>query len=126
MVLRPERAAHERMLRLMNDKGSVDVWWGGRVSVKGAFVGSDPGDQSVWRSFYPRVHELPVGFNTFKKTRFAATSDWERVSILHDPDVHRGHAIPHARVEAVYRNLTLHAKLLVTALATEQGVQDRG
>ena len=102
MVLRPKEAAHARMQRLMNDPdGRIHVWWGSsgkNISVKGAFVGSDPGDQSVWRSFYRRVHELPLGYNAFKRTRFANESEWLNVSILHDPDVHRAHKIPQKQV----------------------------
>lgn len=62
MVLEPSELEYTRMQRLMNDRNySIPVWWGGNVSAKppthtyheSIFVGSDPGDQSIWRSFYP-------------------------------------------------------------------------
>lgn len=127
MVLRPDERAHRRMQRLMNVAGSgVDSWWGENLTVKTVFVGSDPGDQSVWRSFYGRVHELPIRYNTFKKTRFYNVSAWADVALLHDPDVHRKRRIPLPPAEHVYQNLTKRAYLLVNALATSAGVQDRG
>ena len=127
MVLRPDERLHRRMQRLMNDPGGhVDVWWGGNVSLKGVYVGSDPGDQSVWRSFFHRVHELPIGYNAFKRTRFANASEWRDVSILHDPDVHRNHKLPEPSVEGRYRNVTKRAERLVHAMATEMGVRNRG
>ena len=50
----------------------------------------------------------------------------EAVSILHDPDVHRNHRIPSLSVMRRYDNLTASARLLVSAMATELGVADRG
>ena len=138
MVLAPSEIEYARMQRLMNDKTfSIPVWWrDGNVTAwptassaqrgESIFVPSDPGDQSIWRSFYSRVTELPIGYNAFKKTNFRSASDWEHVHILHDIDVSRGRAIPWVRSQAVYTNLTTAARLLVSSIARELGVADRG
>ena len=49
-------------------------------------VGNDPNTQSVWRQFYSRVFELPVGYNAFRSTLLA---DWQNAHVLHDVDVGR-------------------------------------
>ena len=58
MVLRASEAEHTRMLSFM----------AGPVQNYSFVVGNDPNTQSVWRQFYPSVHELPVSYNTFKNT----------------------------------------------------------
>ena len=43
----------------------------------------------MWRQFYPRAHELPVGYNAFRST-LLPPEDWlRRVHVLHDVDVGR-------------------------------------
>ena len=87
----------------------------------------DPGDQSIWRSFYASVTELPIGYNAMKRSTFNnAAAAWDEVSILHDVDVNRGRMIPSPRVNSHYTNLTVYARLLVSAIAKELGVVDRG
>lgn len=41
----------------------------------------DGGDQSFWRHFFPRVHELPAAYNAEKRNNL---SDWRAVWVLHD------------------------------------------
>lgn len=141
MVLRPSEGEHARMQRLMNEPRGpgISVWWdAGNVTVRyehfnktanrqSIFVPSDPGDQSIWRSFYASVTELPIGYNAMKRSTFNnAAAAWEEVSILHDVDVSRGRMIPSPRVNSHYTNLTVYARLLVSAIAKELGVVDRG
>ena len=54
MVLRPDEGLHRRMQWLMNGNmtGPKDS-----EALKKVWVPSDPGDQSVWRNFFDRVHE---------------------------------------------------------------------
>ena len=44
----------------------------------------DGSSQTVWRMFYPRYHELPVGYNAFQSAGLASRDEWERVHMLHD------------------------------------------
>ena len=71
-VLNPHEELHVRMQALMNGNGSTARArsTGARpaLPVHEVYVPSDPGDQSVWRHFFQRVHELPVEYNTFKKS----------------------------------------------------------
>lgn len=128
MVLRPDIAQHHRMVHLMNVSGAtIDDGHGGNITLKQLAIGSDLGDQSVWRSFFTSVYELPVALNTFKKTRFLNNaSDWANVAILHDSDVHRKIRIGLRSVEAAYRNVTRQADLLVASMAESVGVRNRG
>ena len=126
MVLKPDSRAHKRMLRLMNGGMAVGDSIGPNVSLRSTYVPSDPGDQSVWRGFYSKVHELPVQYNSFKKTRFANVSDWASVALLHDPDVHRSHRIPLKSVDARYRNVTKRAERFVHELCRRLSVKNRG
>ena len=52
-------------------------------------VSGDGGDQSFWRMFYPRVHELPSGYNAKKQDRANWTNTPAEVAILHDMWPHR-------------------------------------
>lgn len=128
MVLDPDEALHRRMTYIMNETGArIDDGHGGNLSLKNLAIGSDLGDQSVWRSFFTSVHELPAAFNTFKRTKFGNNeSDWADVAVVHDPDVHRKWRIPHKPVERVYQNVTQRAQRLVGEMARELGLKDRG
>ena len=138
MVLRPDEALHQRMLALMNtmrmapkDDVAVAALRNGprghdSRELQRMFVPSDPGDQSVWRNFFGRVHELPVAYNAFKTTAFRNKSDWQRVYVLHDPDVNRRAVIPLPSAQRFYVNVTRSAQQLVTKMAAGLGVQDRG
>jgi hypothetical protein len=128
MVLQPNERVHQRMLNLMNGGGTIleNGRAGKNVTIRSLKVNSDPGEQSVWRSFFSSVHELPVGYNTFKKSNFEHASDWADVSILHDTDVHRGHKIPFPSVQQRYENLTERAARFVAEMSTRLGIVNRG
>lgn len=98
---------------------------GDSTAVAKLFVAHDPGEQSIWRRVYSRVHELPVAYNTFRKTWLKVDADWDEVYILHDSDVHRSFPL-RPRIERIYTNLTTMARQQVAAMATALGVNDRG
>jgi len=98
---------------------------GDSPAVAKLFVAHDPGEQSVWRRIYSRVHELPVAYNTFRKTWLMVDAEWDEVYILHDSDVHRSFPL-RPRIERIYSNLTTMAKQQVAAMAAALGVNDRG
>jgi len=123
-VLRPDEALHARMQSLLNGNGTTARK--DSEALKAVFTPSDPGDQSVWRHFFERVHELPVSYNTFKRTHFVSVHEWQKVHVLHDPDVHRAVKIPLPSVQAHYMNLTVTAQQRVKAIAASLGVRDRG
>lgn len=128
MVLRPSERLHRRMRALLNTPGTVlddDGRRGPNYTLAHVFVPSDPGDQSVWRSFYSSVHELPAGFNAVKKAHWRHDSDWFNVSILHDVDVHRRRRLPRNGLDQRYRNLTDRAWRLTAEMAAALGVSDR-
>jgi hypothetical protein len=124
MVLKPDEALHGRMQALMNGNGTTSKR--DSEALKSIYTPSDPSDQSVWRHFFSRVHELPVAYNTFKKTKFVRVMEWDHVYVLHDPDVHRKAKIPRPSVEALYNNLTAEAQLRVQAMAESLQVKNRG
>ena len=124
MVLEPDEALHGRMQALMNGNGTTSKR--DSEALKSIYTPSDPGDQSVWRHFFSYVHELPVAYNTFKKTKFVRVMEWDHVYVLHDPDVHRKEKIPWPSVQALYKNLTAEAQLRVQAMAESLQVENRG
>lgn len=67
MVLEPSESEWQRMLRLVHNKSFVRV--------------GDGGDQSLWRTFYPRVHELPATYNAVKSDNLSWPSE---AHVLHD------------------------------------------
>ena len=69
MVLEPSASARERMEQLLARTRSA------------RHLDGDGGDQSVWRSFFPRVHELPIAYNALKSDNI---SSWADVYVLHD------------------------------------------
>ena len=123
MLLQPNEALHARVQALMNSNMTTSRDSG---VLKAVHVPSDPSDQSVWRSFFSRVHELPVSYNTFKRTHFASVEEWGFVHVLHDPDVHRSAKIPLASVHGRYVNLTKQAGMQVAEIAASLGVTNRG
>eukprot|EP00322_Chrysochromulina_rotalis_P031568 CAMPEP_0115837330 /NCGR_PEP_ID=MMETSP0287-20121206/5163_1 /TAXON_ID=412157 /ORGANISM="Chrysochromulina rotalis, Strain UIO044" /LENGTH=124 /DNA_ID=CAMNT_0003290833 /DNA_START=144 /DNA_END=518 /DNA_ORIENTATION=+ len=124
MVLRPDEALHAQMAELMNSNSTGAKRDSERL--KASYVPSDPGDQSVWRHFFSHVHELPVKYNTFKKTTFRRVEQWANVHVLHDSDVHRGVRIPLPSVHTLYQNLTIAAADRVARMAANLGVVNRG
>ena len=70
MVLEPDSLEYDRAIRLT-------------TSLKSRPPGSDGGDQSVWRIFYERVHELPAAYNAFKY-ELNGSENWASVFVLHD------------------------------------------
>lgn len=128
MVLQPDAAQHRRMVDLMTVSGAaIDDGHSGNITLKRLAVSSDLGEQSVWRSFFTSVYELPAAFNTFKRTKFLNNgSDWANVAILHDSDVHRKARIPLKSVDSLYANLTRSAATLVHTMAGSLGVKNRG
>ena len=124
MVLTPDEALHGRMQALMNGDGTTSKR--DSKALQSIYTPSDPSDQSVWRHFFSRVHELPVAYNTFKKTKFVSVQQWRHVYVLHDPDVHRKEKIPWPSVQALYNNLTAEARLRVQTMAESLQVENRG
>ena len=51
-------------------------------------VRDDASDQAVWRQFYKRVFELPVGFNSFRKDNLTR-EQWAQVAVAHDMNLQR-------------------------------------
>lgn len=98
------------------------------LSLKRVYIPSDPGDQSVWRSFYAEVYELPIKYNTFlRQTAFRELPDWEDVAIVHDVDVDRSKGrVALASVRGVLANLTSAANDRVAAISARLGIVNRG
>lgn len=121
MVLAPSASSHARMQTSMN----CSSWSRHKGDCAGRLWGisNDPSDQSVWRHFWPAVHELPVRFNAFKNANLSAAG-WRRVSIVHDVDVLRRNPVkwPEPRVHALYRNLSIEANEELARLRARLGV----
>jgi len=123
MLLQPDEAMHARVQALMNSNVTESH---DSDALKATYVPTDPSDQSLWKSFFSRVHELPVSYNTFRRTQYASVEEWRRVHVLHDADVHRTVKIPLASVDERVVNLTKQAGMQVAEIAASLGVTIRG
>jgi len=47
-------------------------------------IRNDLSDQLVWRTYFPKVHGLPTGYNLFRSEVLSGPSEWSRVHVLHD------------------------------------------
>lgn len=61
--------------------------------------------QRLWHALYPRVHELPFGYNANADANMSATS-WAAVHVLHDLVVQRKRGWRGTGHEALVANLT--------------------
>jgi hypothetical protein len=64
--------------------------------------------QRLWHALYPRVHELPFGYNANADANMSASS-WAAVHVLHDLVVQRKRGWRGTGHEALVANLTREA-----------------
>ena len=64
--------------------------------------------QRLWHALYPRVHELPFGYNANADANMSASS-WAAVYVLHDLVVQRKRGWRGTGHEALVANLTREA-----------------